>query len=137
MDTNPHRNPLADLGYEREELPMKLLGKVTFVFFFVSIVLIAISYGIFIGFVKAHNPDALDLAKEQAKTPFINKLPPAPNPILQTNRTAKTDMADLRNAEEKAMKTPAWVDKATGKVRMPVDEAIDDYVEKGGKGESF
>ncbi|MBL8087346.1 MAG: hypothetical protein JNM85_04650 [Chthonomonas sp.] len=56
-------------------------------------------------------------------------LPPAP--LLQSNITAKTDIADLRKAELEAMTTYGYVDKEKGIVRIPVDAAIDRLAKTG------
>jgi hypothetical protein len=37
----------------------------------------------------------------------------------------------FRNAEDKTLENYAWVDKAAGTVRLPIDRAIDLVVERG------
>jgi hypothetical protein len=56
-----------------------------------------------------------------------NRLPPEPR--LQTN--PRQDLADLRAREERTLKSYSWVDKNSGVVRIPIDEAIKKTLERG------
>ena len=52
-----------------------------------------------------------------------------PEPRLQT--TPRQDLKDLRAAEDKRLHEYGWVDKNTGIVHIPIDEAMKHIVEKG------
>jgi hypothetical protein len=55
------------------------------------------------------------------------RLPPEPR--LQTN--PREDLSELQQAEEQVLGSYGWVDKGTGVVRIPVDEAIRLTLERG------
>lgn len=65
-----------------------------------------------------------------------SRVPQAPNPMLQTDVQAKTDIRDLRMKEEAAVTTYQWKDKAGGTVSIPVDEAMTRVAERGLQGGS-
>ncbi|HTQ08609.1 MAG TPA: hypothetical protein VMI31_00915 [Fimbriimonadaceae bacterium] len=131
MPTDPHLEPeddaLAKMGYEVEDVQFKSLGK-SVIWFFAFVFFCGISgyliFGYYIGFDKLKNPPA-------DTTPFASRIPPSPNPLLQTNETAKSDIRDLRQKENAILYgKPAWVDKSKGIVRIPIDQAIDLYLSK-------
>jgi hypothetical protein len=64
----------------------------------------------------------LPLAAEQQ-----NRLPPEPR--LQTN--PRQDLGELRAGEDAILNSYGWVDKATGVVRIPIEEAMRLTVERG------
>ena len=51
------------------------------------------------------------------------RTPEEPYPILQTNRSAKQDIRDLRKDETIKTTTYGWVDKGAGVASIPVDRA--------------
>jgi hypothetical protein len=55
------------------------------------------------------------------------RLPPEPR--LQT--TPRQDLRDLRAREDAALNGYRWVDKATGVVRIPIDQAMRLTLERG------
>jgi hypothetical protein len=56
-----------------------------------------------------------------------NRLPPEPR--LQTN--PRQDLRDLREGEDKVLNSYGWVDKDTGTVRIPIDQAMKLAVQRG------
>jgi hypothetical protein len=56
-----------------------------------------------------------------------DRLPPEPR--LQTD--PRQDMRALRESEEERLKTYGWVDRNTGTVRIPIDEAIKLTLQRG------
>jgi hypothetical protein len=62
------------------------------------------------------------LAKDQE-----NRLPPEPR--LQTN--PRQDLRDLRASEDAILNSYGWVDKNTGTMRIPIDEAMKLAVDRG------
>lgn len=125
-------NPAVTVGYETEDVNMASLGKWARGFFGMTILMFFVAYGIF----YVMDKDGIKEAQEP-QSPFARKIPSPPNPLLQTNKTAKTDMIDLRREEAMKLTTPDWVDKAKGVVRLPVDTAIDDYLKSGQQGGSI
>lgn len=59
--------------------------------------------------------------------------PKAPNPVLQNNITATTDMWKLRADEKRQLESYGWSDKAKGKVHVPIDIAIERAAAQGGQ----
>jgi hypothetical protein len=56
-----------------------------------------------------------------------DRLPPEPR--LQTN--PRQDLKDLREAEDKMLKSYQWVDRNAGIVRIPIDEAMKLTLQRG------
>src|SRR5690242_13416356 len=130
MPTDPHHldpeeNALAQLGYETEDIQYKSLGK-SIVWFFGFVIFCGVAgvliFGYFIGPANLLNPP-------ENTTPFVKRLPPENAPLLQTNTTARTDIRDLRRAENELLHgKPSWIDQSKGTVRIPIDQAMDLYV---------
>ena len=131
MSTNHHsqldsdEDALVKMGYELEDVDYKKLGKSMFWFFgFVIFCGVAgvLVFGYFIGFDTLMKPPS-DTA------PFVKHTPASPNPLLQTNMTARTDIKDLRVEETELMHgAPTWVDENKGVVRIPVEKAMDKFL---------
>jgi hypothetical protein len=56
-----------------------------------------------------------------------DRLPPEPR--LQTN--PREDLKDLRDSEERVLKSYSWVDRNGGVVRIPIDEAMKLTLQRG------
>lgn len=52
-----------------------------------------------------------------------------PEPRLQSD--PDVDMEELRKAEERILEQPAWIDRASGRVRLPIDLAMDVLARRG------
>jgi hypothetical protein len=63
----------------------------------------------------ARPPDAA-VPQEPRLQPFLNGNPPNTN-------TPVTDMEQMRNTEERALRTAGWVDREKGIVRLPIGTA--------------
>ncbi|HWA83004.1 MAG TPA: hypothetical protein VG820_06210 [Fimbriimonadaceae bacterium] len=138
MPTDPHHldpdeNELIKLGYETEDIQFKSLGKSIFWFFgFVVFCGVAgvVIFFLFLGGSPAGAWKAMTSPPDNT-TPVAKRLPPEPNPLLQTNVTARTDIRDLRRAENEILHgKAAWVDQSKGLARIPIDQAIDLYLSK-------
>jgi hypothetical protein len=125
MHTEKHDDPLVELGYERADVSMRGIGRALW-FFFGFAVFCAVAS---IGALWVMKRDVFAV-QEQAK-PFTDRIPEAPNPLLQTNVTAKSDMRDIRRYERETLNTTAWVDRQNGIVRIPVSRAIDIVAKRG------
>lgn len=135
MPTDHHLDPdedaLVQLGYETEDVEFKKLGR-SIVWFFVFVVFCGVSgviiFFLFIGGSPAGAWNLLRNPPEQT-APFVNRIPASPNPLLQTNITARTDIRDLRRNENSLLQGgPSWVAKDKGVVRIPIDRAVDLYL---------
>jgi len=131
MRTDHHLDPdedaLVKMGYEVEDVQFKALGKSVIWFFgFVFFCGLAgyLIFGYYIGFDKLKNPP-------ENTSPFVSRIPPSPNPLLQTNETARSDIRDLRAKENESLfGKPSWIDRKNGIARIPIDQAIDLYLAK-------
>jgi hypothetical protein len=120
----PRPDPLTDLGYEPQDVNLRKLGMALFFFFTFALVCIGGSSLI----IKLMSPGYFD---HRADMPALAKsIPAPPNPLLQTDVTAKTDIRDLRRREDVALTTPAWIDQQKGVVRVPIERAMELTVER-------
>jgi hypothetical protein len=138
MPTDHHLDPdedaLVQLGYETEDVEYKKLGKSVIWFFgfvaFCGVAGVAI-FGMMIGDGSISGGIHALRTPPEDTAPFVNRLPKAPNPVLQTNLTARTDIRDLRVREAELLQgNPSWTDKDKGVVRLPIDKAIDLYISR-------
>ncbi len=67
--------------------------------------------------------DRAQVGKPQSATAVRSSTPPEPYPLLQSNKTAKTDIIDLRKAEQIKTDTAGWVDQGKGIAHIPVEDA--------------
>lgn len=114
---------LKKLGYEPEVVQLKGVAISMIVFLgFVAFALVAAG-GAFV----LVNPVAF--AKPEPDKMYSKKIPEAPNPLLQTNITTKTDIMQMRQTERKGLESYGPVDAKH--VHVPIDRAIDLAIEKG------
>jgi hypothetical protein len=107
-------------GHETRDLPVGAFG--TGMLWFTGLFVLSLVAGwVFLW--------ALPGVHTEARPVPPGELPPSP--VLQTDVTAKTDIQDLRREEARRMTSYAYVDRAAGTVRVPIDVAIDMTVRKG------
>ena len=122
------RDPLVDMGYETEDINLKGIGKASFAFFFFAAASIAITYPI----MRAFQRDFFDRGTDTV--PIVRQIPPEGTPLLQTNITVRTDTVELRKAEKDLLTTAGWVDKDKGITRIPVNKAMQLFLERSNEG---
>ena len=123
MHTNhgPKEDPLTDLGYEPRDVNVAQLGKWVIGFFiFVVLSLITswviLSSGIHFWFIQI---DGMSPAYTGKADDFKSrKIPGAPNPLLQNNVTARSDIMDMRRAEDERLKGYGWANALAPKVSV-------------------
>lgn len=73
-------------------------------------------------------PAGSDVPAEPRLQPFRTdkNMPP-------TENTPVIDMETMRRNEDQALNNAAWIDKAQGKVRLPIDVAKQLFVQRGGQ----
>lgn len=126
---DPEEDALAKMGYELEDVDYKKLGRSIFWFFGFVVFCGVAGVLVFVAFVGT---DKLTNPPEQT-SPFVKRLPAEPNPLLQTNVTARTDIEHLRREENALLHdAPTWVDKSKGVVRIPIDQAMDKFMAQVG-----
>ena len=98
---------------------------------------------LFKGFVRIEQQRQLGPATEMARPADMNV--PKNQPLLQPferkgadgqmlppyRSTPVTDLADMREAERRALTTYGWVDQQKGIVRIPIDQAMKLTLQKG------
>ena len=127
MHTDHHKDPLVDLGYEKRDLHPKNIFVASMVFFVFVFVSYAAGWAILHWGFDAFKPvpGVNDL--------MSNKIPKAPNPILQTNVTAKTDIKAMREHEASVLGSGGASDHTKGKNRISIEQAIKLSAERGAK----
>jgi hypothetical protein len=126
MHTNDTHDPLADLGYEQRDLHPKNIFKVSMGFFIFAFASYLIGWWI------------LRAMTNYEAVPNVNtlqspKLPASPNPLLQTNVTAKTDIKAMREQEHRELVTSGDSTHVQGAHRIPIEQAIKLSAERGAK----
>ncbi len=113
-----------EMGFEARDISVGPIVKAATWFFTIATVFIFVTIPIFCamgnslgGFSKDRDPKLV--------------VPKDPNPLLQTNRTTKTDIRDLRRSEDRQLNSYGWVDEAKGVAHIPVDRAIEIASGKG------
>ncbi|HZR26399.1 MAG TPA: hypothetical protein VFA59_22575 [Vicinamibacterales bacterium] len=122
-----HNDPTHNVGVAHEESDVNIRG----IFGFAVGLTIATMFICFVVWVlfsfyasreNATVTPAYPLAAQQR-----NRLPPEPR--LQTN--PRQDLSDLRAQEDQVLRSYGWVDKSTGVVRIPIEQAMKAIVQKG------
>ncbi|HEV2721471.1 MAG TPA: hypothetical protein VG323_15725 [Thermoanaerobaculia bacterium] len=68
-----------------------------------------------------------------AAVPQTPRLQPFPQQVPPYANTPVTDMTEMHESEEQALKNPGWIDKEHGVVRIPIERAKQMVVQLGGK----
>jgi hypothetical protein len=126
MHTNDSHDPLSDLGYEQRDLHPKNIFKVSMGFFIFAF------FSYWLGWVILRNMTTYEAV------PSVNdlqsaKIPAAPNPILQTNVTAKTDIKNMRLQEQRELTSAGSSTHVQGAHRIPIEQAIKLSAARGAK----
>jgi len=142
MHTEKREDPLVEMGYEIRDIDMPKIKKAVYYFFaFAIFCIIAAWFSLFgtpwgtpklfgvvpLGF-EGMNPM---YARKDSGFNVVRRTPAPPNPILQTNVTAKTDMFKMRQEEDKRLNGTGYVDGNPNRAHIPIDRAIDLLVERG------
>lgn len=117
MHTDEKHDPLVELGYEQKDIDAKRIFNVTMWFFgfaFFSWGVIYLAWWM-LGYTK------VDPAGNNLRT---SKILASPNPTLQTNITAKTDIRDMRKKERDDLDTSGPSKYTPGAIHIPIEQAI-------------
>lgn len=117
---------LEEMGYEHEDLQLDAAPKAT-VWFFVGVIISIILGGVIFFLIS---PDSVAFQRTQAYKEF-RRMPEAPAPLLQTNKSSHEDIRNLKTSENETLHSFGWVDKAKGVAHVPVEEAMDMTLEEG------
>ena len=124
MHDKHHEPPDTSMGFEQSDLSFKGI-KWGVVLYFVFTALVG--GVVFVGMIMFGAP-----VKPQEMAP--RRLPPEPNPILQNNVTARTDIWNLRTREDLLLNNVSWVNQKSGTVRIPISDAINKAAQMGPAG---
>jgi hypothetical protein len=120
-DTEQH-SPSGKTTYETRDVNVR--GIVYFVaVLFIVLVFALISMRWLFGFYSETQ------ALGPGVTPFANSRTLPPEPRLQVHPEA--DLNRMREEQDEILNSYGWVDRANGKVRIPIDRAMDLLLQKG------
>jgi hypothetical protein len=127
MHTNePREDPLIDMGYEIRDVDYPKLRKAVFYYF---------GFAIFCGLcglvVYLNRFVIFGIAAPKEGATMNRTLPKDPFPVLQTNISSKTDIADMRAEETKRLNATEYADDTHTVVHIPVDKAMQILVDRG------
>jgi len=127
MHTEDHKDPLIELGYEQRDVNPKNIFKVSMFFFGFAFFSFALGWAILrFGFGFFEDARGVNDA-------MSTKIPKSPNPVLQTNVTAKTDIIDMRRRENEALATSGKSEYVKGANRISIEQAIKLAAARGAK----
>lgn len=120
-EVDPHP---ASQTFDRE-INLKAIAWSIGILVAVAVVVQFLVYGLIVGFNK------FDDKREPAPSPVptANRQPPPPLPRLQT--TPEGDMKQYREDEDRLLGKAAWVDQGQGRVRIPIDLAMEIVAGRG------
>lgn len=132
MHTEKREDPLVEMGYEVRDINLKGITKAVIVFVVFAVAMILISWVVLFGF-KLGPINMIGMnpmyANKQSGYNKMRVIPTAPNPVLQTNVSARTDIASMRQNEAKRLTGFSGAQDA--KQHIPIDLAIEKVLEKG------
>jgi hypothetical protein len=145
----PEHDDVNDAGVlnpetHHETTDVDVRGILWFVVIFIAFAVVThlLLYFLYVTFRKEFRADvqpARTAIKVPAALPQAPLLQPFPQkdqkgtPVSPNASTPPVDMAEMRAAEDDALKNPGWVDKQKGIVRIPIDRAKALVVQRGGK----
>jgi len=123
MHTEKREDPLVELGYEVRDLNTVAIRNASIGFFVFAIASAAIGFACY----RIMNPTVFE------PRPATHHVVPAPpNPLIQSNMAAKTDIMDIRQHETAELTAPiGWADESKTHLHIPIDRAIDIIATKG------
>ena len=75
--------------------------------------------------------EKLDKRNEARLTAIQEEAPQGPPPLPALQASPQDDLRLMRVEEEAGQTQPAWVDQQNGKVRLPIDVALDAVLQRG------
>jgi hypothetical protein len=124
----PERFPdLNDPRQRHEERDVNIwaIGKVGIGLIITTVASVAIVWGMFAYLRVQYNAQPPEHGID------VNALKRAPAPNLLYNEHEAENLRDYRSAEEQALNSYSWVDQQHTQLKMPINRAIDQLVQKG------
>lgn len=104
------------LGYDTSDVQIGAVNKAMWMFFIATAAFIVAAMGIQYLLAGEVGPQ---------KAAERRKLPPEPNPLLQSNVTAVQDMIDMRARERRGLTEYGVVDETKSVYKIPIERAIE------------
>lgn len=131
----------GEARYEVSDIKMKPLGAAALGYTIFTVIMFVIAVPVYLIITNntwnifgyyIQDPDTVRIGpgSEPANASDM-RIPPPPNPILQSNLTATADMNVMRQDASFVLETSAWVDKEEGVIRIPLERAIELSVKSG------
>jgi len=125
-DLQLREDELRRLGYDPRDVNIPVIRRAVIGFLTFSTAAVIASIGIYVVLVPWHCAGPQPTAQVPP-----TRIPPAPNPLLQTELTAKTDIAEMIKRQDAALNSFGWLEKSKGRVHIPIDQAIEMTLQKG------
>lgn len=114
---------LTEAHYERSDVNPTSI----YIFAIAIAILIAVSIGVVIGLLTVFSSQAAESVTPLSPVVDTQQLPPGPH--LQA--APERDLQQLRQADEIILNSYGWVDREAGRVRIPIDQALELLLEEG------
>ncbi len=115
---------LNTTGYEEEVINMKQTFTYTVWFYAMFGIMTVISAGILIVMAPSYFTDKGGQSR-------MARVPGKDQPLLQSNITSKSDIADMRRHEQEVLDSTGPVNEAKGEYRIPIEDAIKLSAQRG------
>lgn len=145
----PENHDLHDFGVlnpetHHETSDVHVRGILWFVVIFIAFAIVThiFLYFLYAGLQKHFRGDiqpkrtAISVPPQLPQTPRLQPFPQQDqrgSAIPPYSSTPVVDMVEMHASEDQALKTPGWIDKQKGIVRIPIDRAKEIVVQRGGK----
>ena len=111
--------------HETEEVDVKVIGKFAIGLTLTALVCVGLMIGLFQYFISREGGAPPTRVGQEAMD--ARQLPPEP----RLEETPAADLKEMRDAEDKLLKTYRWVDQDSGIVGLPIDRAMDLVAQRG------
>lgn len=118
-----HTNPTNGAGYEVEDASVR---EIVFTGIGLAVGTIIVCFAV-AGLLKVLTATGAAERQPITQIPVQQTFPPGP----RLQEKPWLEMQELRKKEQEALTTYGWVDKNAGKVRIPIDQAIDIVAQRG------
>jgi hypothetical protein len=126
-DLQPHLPDLSDpeQRFEKQDVNIWAIGKVGIGLILTTIISLFLVLGVF-RYLEQQDRASQPKLPAGVEAP-LHKLPPEPRLLVNE----PDDLKEVRASEEQALHGYGWADPQHTRVRIPIDKAIDDVVQRG------
>lgn len=134
--------PNPETHHEKSDVAFSGFLWFAVIFVVFAIVVHVLLYGLFRLYVwhfnnEPHPPRTAMVVPANANVPAAPRLQPFPAkdargiPVAPNASTPVVDMAEMRANEQQALDNPGWIDKQKGIVRIPIETAKQEVLQRG------